>query len=722
MFVEVTLVLSRGDEGVILAVETERQTQAEILNRLGEHFAAGYLEPEEASVVFRMACGLRNHLAHLELPEYRGDWLHPRGVTIWGGDESVIHHYVKLGYDQNTLDRKRAAAQTEEEHKALDAVETFGQSLPPAGGYTHSIPFYGRLLREGLDGYQARVFAGLRQAEERADLQRSDFYNALLIVLEGVAEFHRQVLESVQAARLEDPVSEARRKTLLAALAVVPFSPATTFFEALVGTHFLFTLDGCDDLGRFDQDLWDYYRADKEAGRSTREECLEWIKSLWQHVDECGAWNVALGGTTEEGHSAANELTILCLEAARHRRRPNLALRLREDTPEEVWDAALDTISTGCGLPALYCEENYLRSLREAHLGPPEKDLVHYAFGGCTETMIHGRSNVGSLDHIINLPKLLVEALHDHLTSCSSFEAFVEAYKDHTRRAVRRLVEEVNQWQETKARHYPQLIRSLLIDDCIENGREYADGGARYNWSVVNVEGLGNVIDSLCAVREVVFDQRELTGEALLKILSEDFADSEPLRKRLEKCPRYGNGHPTADAMAQEISRFVFHELMSYSPWRGGRFLPSCLMFVTYGVEGHCVGATPDGRRAGEPIADSAGAVQGRDRNGPTALLRSVAGLDQIHAPGTLVVNVRFSKKILRPENRQKVKDLIRTYFRLGGMQIQVNVVDQEILKDALAHPERHDDLIIRIGGYSEYFNNLSHELKVSVLERTEHE
>ena len=265
-------------------------------------------------------------------------------------------------------------------------------------------------------------------------------------------------------------------------------------------------------------------------------------------------------------------------------------------------------------------------------------------------------------------------------------------------------------------------MRSLLIDDCIDNGREYNAGGARYNWSVVNVAGLANTIDSLAAVREVVFEKREKTGAELLEILMNNYKSEEVFLQRLAQCPRFGNDDERADEIARDISDFVFREFLRYAPWRGGKFLASCLMFVTYAGAGEPVAATPDGRLAGAPLADSAGPYQGRDKNGPTAMLKSVAAIPHYLAPGTLVVNARFTKDFFTTdEGRAKIQDLVRTYFDMGGMQLQINVIDQEVLRDAIAHPEQYEDLIIRIGGYSEYFNRLSPALKQTVLERTEH-
>jgi formate C-acetyltransferase len=239
----------------------------------------------------------------------------------------------------------------------------------------------------------------------------------------------------------------------------------------------------------------------------------------------------------------------------------------------------------------------------------------------------------------------------------------------------------------------------------------------------VNVAGLANVVDSLAAIREVVYDEQLVSGEALLAILAENYEGHEVERQRLRCCPRFGNALPEVDALAAEIARHVFASFRAYVPWRGGRFLPSCIMFTTYAAEGAKVGATPDGRRAGEPLADSIGPVTGRDRSGPTAMLRSVTQLPLSLATGTPVLNIRFGKALFASdEGRRAVRDLIATYFEMGGMQIQLSVVDRQVLEDAIAHPEQHEDLIVRVGGFSAYFNSLSPALKQAILERTEHQ
>jgi len=702
---------------------------------MGEFFASGFFEEPEASPMRRWARAVRRRFEHRTVAPYRGEWLYPCGPASPGPEDQIVapSYSFTYTYHDHVL-RQRLAGASGEDRETLLALQTAMRDLDAqlnviqtphtvgGRGYTHSIPNYGRVIREGLTDYARRIADRLQRARQRRDQERLDFYLGLQEVLAGIACWHRRLVDSLSRPSNGHPEAEARRQRLRAALEQVPFRPARDFFEALVAYNFVYYLDDCDNPGRFDLELAPYYERDRAAGKVTFPEAVSLVRCFWENVDANSGWSAGIGGTTSSGDPAYSELTLVCLEAARRIRRPNLQLHVRRDMPQEVWEAAWETLATGCGLPAFYHEEAYLQALREAHLGLREEDLGWHNGGGCTETMVHGCSNVGSLDAGINLPLILTQTLQEHLATASSFEELVAAYQQDVAEVVREIAHQVSADQEVKARLRPQPMRSLLIDDCLDNGREFNAGGARYNWSVINVAGLANVIDSLAALQEVVFEKREKTGAEFLAILQRNYEGEEAFRRRLARCPRFGNDDPRADAIARDIAGFVFREFLRYAPWRGGKFLPSCLMFVTYADAGAPVGATPDGRRAGEPLADSAGPYQGRDTHGPTAMLKSVAALPHTLAPGTLVVNARFSRDFFTtPEGRRKMQDLVRTYFDLGGMQLQINVVDQALLRDALAHPERHADLIVRVGGYSEYFNRLSPELQRTVLERTEH-
>ena len=709
---------------VIQATNTETHLDPAALHTVGEHFAAGYMSCPHEPPVVRFATGLASYFERFELPPYEGEPFYPCSTPLYWRNNAVEWQYSSsMNCNAARLQEKLDACEDPEARRALEALHEALKDYPRPGGYTHSIPNYRRVLNEGLASYRGRIQRSLDIAERRGEQERTDFCRAMMIVLEGIETLHSRALEHIRNAEVDGAEGEANRRRLIEALERVPTQPARGFYEALVCINFILYVDGPDNLGRFDQDLWPFYERDKESGEVTEQQALGWIRRIWQNMDVNSAWNVAVGGLLEDGSSGITELTRLCVKAAEGMRRPNLALRLHRGAPDSIWNAALDCIMHGSGIPALYNEEGYIAAIREAHLGVSEADLPDFAFGGCTELMIHGKSNCGSLEGDINLPQVFLQTLHEKLAQCPSFDDFLAAYKRDLVEQIRSLTQSWDANQELKARWQPQVVRSLLIDDCIDNGREFNDGGARYNWCVINVMGLANVIDSLAAVREVVYETEELAARELLAALDADFVGHEDVRRRLQACPRFGNDDARVDDLAEDISEFVFKEFGRYAPWRGGRYVPACLMFTTYAQYGKPVGATPDGRKAGEPIADSAGAMQGRDTSGPTALMRSVSKIKHHLAPGTLVVNARFAKKYFKDEEtRAKLKSLIRTYFDLGGMQLQINVVDQETLRDAYAHPENYGDLIIRVGGYSEYWTRLDDDLRRSILERTEHE
>ncbi len=704
----------------------------EITDRLlaaGELFAAGWMAAPEAPPVIRFAQGLATHLRNVELSPYRGTRLYPVGPEGTGdllyavpGATTGFHYALGFCYDVEAIRRKAAECADPGQAAALEALAQAVDGYPRVGGYTHSIPNYGRLLAEGLYGYRERILAAQAVPATAQDPARAALYEALLLLLDAIRDYHVRVAELLENSPQDAPEAEANRRRLLAAYAQVPFRPARDFAEAMIGTCFLLHLDGTDDLGRFDQFMLPYYEQSRAAGEIAEDEAREWIRELWAKLDRAGGWNVAIGGLHADGSCAVSDFTRLCIEAATGRRRPNLALRIPPEMPDEVWDATFDCLASGGGLPALYNEMEYRRAIREAHLNVSETDLADFAFGGCTELMIHGKSNVGSLEGDLNLPLVMVESLHARLLDCATFDDFLAGLKQDLAAYLRRNVEQWNRHQQSKAQWQPQPMRSLLIDDCLENGREYNAGGARYNWCIVNVMGLANVADSLAALRQVIYEQGAASREELLTALRQDFAGHEALQRRLKAAPHFGNDDPYVDEIMRDISTFVFEELRKYAPWRGGRYLGSCLMFVTYAGYGKPVGATPDGRHAGMPIADSAGAMQGRDVSGPTALLKSATKIPHWLAPGTLVTNIRVSKKFFRGEQRRKLRDLLLTYFRLGGMQLQMTVVDQATLQAAMREPEKYGDLIIRVGGYSEYWSRLDDDLRRSILERVEHE
>lgn len=708
---------------------TTEPTIAEALEHLGEPFAAGLVCDHAATMIERFANGLNTWARVVPLRPYDGGLLYPSGPRLWEPEGMAVGWYyvTALPLNREIFEQKLSSADPNE-REALRELDRFWSSHHFPGGYTHSIPHYERVLWEGLDGFARRVGAGLDKVLAEGDDVRVGFYRAMDTTLDTARVLHRRIIEKLE--RFEPLTAEHtdNRAALLAAYQTVPFGPAERFFDAIVAANFVYYLDGCDNLGRFDQYLRPYFEADIACGKLDHARAVELVRVQWRNVDAAFGWNTAIGGSYPDGTDLSNELTVVCLEAARGMRRPNLALRLNPQTPDAVWDAALDTIVTGCGLPALYWDPNYFAAMDASGIPLPDADRHEYAFGGCTELMVQGRSNVGSLDESLNVPEVLERSLRERLPGAASFNDLYSGCRADLSSAIKRIVDDVNRWQAEKAEWQPQPIRSLLIDDCVDRGVEYSAGGARYNWSVINVMGLANAIDSLSAVRKSVFEDRTVSANDLIAALERNFDGAEELRRSLERAPRYGNGDPTADDLAHDLSEFIFAEFLKYRTWRrgadgkGGPFVPSCLMFTTYAHFGRQVGATPDGRLAREPIADSAGPYQGRDRSGPTAMMRSVTRLDQRHAPGTLVVNLRLARYHFEgAEHRAKTRALLRSYFEMGGLQLQVNVIDRKTLLEAIENPEKYGDLIVRVGGYSEYWSNLEPALRESILLRTEH-
>lgn len=646
---------------------------------LGEYAAAGAYEETNRSLFYRKALGLRRYYENCKLLEYRKKPLYPSGM---------IQNEMKVfpNYMQGLFLHAEGFAEEDQDlvAKYKEDFCAYSSSVPKehviAGDmWTHAMPNYERILQEGLSSYIQRI----------KKIKNADMREGLLHLVAGIERYAQRCVEYLQSVGAE--------KRLVEALKRVPMYPAKDIYQAIIGWNFIFYLDTCDNLGCLAKGLLPYYRG---------EDITDLIANLFDNVDLNNAWSMSLPGDD-------NPLTLQCLEASKGKRRPMIELLVDENTPETVWEKSFEVIKTMNGQPAFYNKKAYFEGLKKKFPLIPREDIERFCGGGCTETMLAGLSGVGSLDAGINLLLVLERTIYKRLLTAKNFEEFYSEYLKDVSLVVDSVTMEISRSQLSRAEKQPLPMRTLLIDDCIDNGLDFNDGGARYKWSIISFAGLINAIDSLLTIREFVFEKKKYSPNELIEKLITD--DEQSLIEMRSCVMAFGRGIEYADNFAKKFSEDVFSMLENKKPAIGEAFLAASILFNTQAWGGTFVGATPDGRRAKSPLADSVAAILGKDTEGPIALLNSVTSLNLSGALGTPVLN--FS---VQPDyNFDVFKGLVLGYIKSGGMQMQVSCVSQEILLDAYNHPEKYPNLVVRVAGYSERFINLSDELKKAVIART---
>jgi len=732
-----------------------------ILAELGEWAAMGFYEALDEPWPVPYGRAYRRLYENMEIRVPDGHWLIPmeslpraknwRSHDLWTATSLILDHEHNCGLRVNDLiaDEKKLAFP---QHAAFidELVADLRGRLVYFGGYTHSNPDMRRVVHEGFESIVAELNDAITrtQAEDAcgepgrtAEPGTLELLRAVEDFAVGVRAFYERTREAIAAAEKQaTPERQAELKTIGEVFGACFLKPATTFYQGLLAVNFAWMIDGCDSIGRLDQVLGDLYEADIAAGRIDQAFAQRLLDEVFENFEIFNGWNLQIGGWTPEGRDGTNAMTLASIKACgRNRyRRPNVAFRITSETPDSAVVEALQMLREGSGRPALYNDDLYVKTLREMDLGLTDADATEIGFGGCTETMIAGLSNVGSLEGEVNLAKALELALNDgrdpqadvqrgphtgRFEDMADFEVFLAAVKRQIQFLTTEFaVHSIRQLRRRFTEGDPKLARTLFTRDCIARRKSFEAGGARYNWCVVSYQGIANLIDSLAAIRQCVYEEGDVGRADLLTALADDFDGHEDIRQLLRAAPKFGNDDDRVDLLGREIMEHAWSELYSHEPPRGGRYLASCILFVTYEWAGQPVGATPDGRKAGEPLADSVGAFQGNDVHGPTALLRSVAKLPLHLAAGTPVLNIRLQRTIMEhDDDLAKIAAMIRAYFATGGMQIQISVLNRAELLAAQAEPEKHADLIVRIGGYSEYFCNLSPALQETVIARTEH-
>lgn len=625
-----------------------------------------------------------------------------------------------------------------------DLTADLQSRLPHFGGYTHANPDIVRVVSVGFDAMEHELDEQIAEIEKQGSAENDGERNLLAAQKEytiGVRAFHtRAARELRQAANHASGQRQVELSLIAENFAACFLKPCTSFVQGLLAVHFTWLLDGCDSIGRLDQALGTLFENDIQSGTLSLELARRLIDELYANMERLNGWNLQIGGYQPDGSDVYNGLTReLILACGRNKmRRPNVAFLVTPASSDKGLIEALQVLREGSGRPALYNTDLYVRTLVEMDLGLSVEDARQIGFGGCTETMIAGMSNVGSLEGDINLAKALELALHDgydpvtgkqtgphtgRFAEFADFTAFMAAVKRQIQYMTDAFVANSRTaLQKRFSEGDPKLYRTFFTRDCVRNRRSFEAGGARYNWSVVNYPGIANVIDSLVAVRKCVYQEKSVSPNELASALQADFDGCATIRRKLKSAPKFGNDDCAVDEIGREIITYAWQELYAHSTPRGGRYLASCILFATYGMFGAQVGALPDGRLAYTVLADSVGPVQGCDTHGPTAMLKSVARLPLWLAAGTPILNIRFLKQMLETNSGvEACANLIRTFFDLGGMQIQLSVISKDEMLAAQIEPENYRDLIVRIGGYSEYFIRLNRALQDSVIARTEH-
>ena len=706
------------------------------------------------------------------------DALKMEGYTISEADEAELKVLSEYWQGQTLVGR---AGQIYDEARLWPFVQS-GIVLPPwksreegsGGGYAQSGMGIGpgfflcgfdfeTVLQHGLNHLIAEAqeeLSCLRFTNADA-VKKSYFLKAVVIVHQAVIRFANRFADLAEAMAAKEPDSKRRKELeqIAANCRWVPANPARNFYEALQSFWFMFlmiTPSTTAAAGRFDQYMYPFYKQDMAAGRTTDEQVLELLQCLRikdmqlnrtsgkvnrQKNAGMAKWhNWTIGGVTRDGKDATNELTYLILEAAKRCPTPHhtITVRVHDGTPEDLMLKALDVVRTGIGMPAFIGDPSYIGYFTQQ--GVPLEQARDYIMTGCLDANLVGASRIASYPMFI-VPLVLDIFMHNgvdpktglqvgpatgDLESFETFEDLFAAFKKQLAYLMQ-IAAERNNIELLVARDlFPDALRSSLMANALQEGRDMLDRTMPFeNGAVLNIVGMINVADSLTAIKKLVFEDNKVSMKDLKQALATNWRgeEGERIRKMCLAAPKYGNDDDYADAMAKELYAFWADTTLTLDTALGGKHKPAAISITSQAPGGALTGATPDGRYAGECLADGTmSAMRGRDTRGTTALVKSAAKIDQVPYQATLM-NVRFHPTALKStEDLSKLSALIRTYFNLGGKHMQFNVVTKDTLLDAQRHPENYRDLVVRVAGYSAYFIQLNKTVQDEIIGRTEHE
>ena len=674
-------------------------------------------------------------------------------------------------WENNNL-RAKGEALLPEEVNVFMETGFFGMEGKLNSGDAHLAVDYEQLLKIGLVGYEKRV----RQLKAELDLcvpeniDKYVFYKAVLIVIEAVKTYADRF--SLLAQEMAENAQSHRKDELLEISNIcskVPYEPASSFKEAIQSVWFIQLILQIESnghslsYGRFDQYMYPYLKADLEKGVITDEEAVELLTNLWiktltinkvrsqaHTFSSAGSpmyQNVTIGGQTPDKKDAVNKLSFLVLKSVAQTRlpQPNLTVRYYNGLNKEFLDECIEVMKLGTGMPAFNNDEIIIPSFID--LGVKEEDAYNYSAIGCVETAVPGKWGYRCTGMSYqNFPRILLAVMNDgvdvtsgkrfvkgygYFRDMKSFEELQDAWDKSIREITRLSVIVENAVDLASERDVPDILCSTLTQDCIGRGKTIKEGGAVYDFISGLQIGIANMADSLAAIKKLVFEEKKITPQQLWDALQDDFMSEENQKIQsmlINEAPKYGNDDDYVDQLVVEAYDSYINEIKKYpstryqrGPVGGIRYAGTSSISANVG-QGYGTMATPDGRKAHTPLAEGCSPAHALDKNGPTAVFKTVSKLPTHEITGGVLLNQKVTPQMLATEeNKEKLEMIIKTFFnRLHGYHVQYNVVSRETLIDAQKNPEKHRDLIVRVAGYSAFFNVLSRATQDDIIERTE--
>lgn len=714
-------------------------------------------------------------------PEYAMDWVIAEldefekrdGDVFYITEETKeqLREIAPFWYHNTTKDKGLAAMPKESRlFYDLGIIKAEGNIT---SGDAHLAVDYGMIMQHGLkyyEDYTKEMLAKLDLTDFRV-LKQYHFYQAILIVIEAVRNFaHRyQQLAKQKAMETQDVKRKEELNKIAQMMGKVPYLSADNFYEAIQSmwlVHLVLQIESNGhslSYGRMDQYLFAYYQKDIDQGILTNEEAVELLTNLWiktYTINKIRSWshtqfsagsplyqNVTIGGQTTDHQDAVNSLTYLILKSVAQTKlpQPNLTVRYHAGLDEGFMKECIEMIRLGTGMPAFNNDEIIIPSFIDR--GISEKDAYNYSAIGCVEVAVPGKWGYRCTGmSFINFPKSLLIVMNDgvdpksgkklvegsgHFTAMERYEELEAAWDKVIRQITRHSVIIENTCDLVLEADVPDVLCSALTKDCIGRGKTLKEGGAIYDFISGLQVGIANLADSLAAIKQCVFEKKWITPAQLWEALMNDFSGEEGARiqKMLLAAPKYGNDDDYVDLLVTKAYQSYIDEVVKYpntryqrGPIGGTRYAGTSSISANVG-QGLGTMATPDGRHAYTPLAEGCSPTHAMDIHGPTAVFKSVSKLPTKEITGGVLLNQKVTPQVLeKEEDREKLIFLLRTFFnRLHGFHVQYNVVSRDTLIDAQVHPEKHRDLIVRVAGYSAFFNVLSKTTQDDIIARTEH-